>query len=181
MYQPQVPLMQMSPAFRTARLAEVELGCLVLLHDEAGVGVRADALSARGDLSEGVLRLSGGAVRFERRRLEEAVIAIDIEYELQADLTAVLARAPEPGDLIVAPNRPTAGLFVANLWGGGNGLLDVASALIRPYLATRAAPQTVLAWKLIERSERSRVLLVHEAAEPMSRELPRRAYGEDCD
>ena len=59
MYQPQVPLVQLSPAFRTARLAEIELGHLILLRagagGGAGLGMRADALSARGDLSEGLL------------------------------------------------------------------------------------------------------------------------------
>jgi hypothetical protein len=185
MYQPQVPLVQLSPAFRTARLAEIELGHLILLRagvgGGAGLGMRADALSARGDLSEGLLRLSGGPTRFERCGLDDVLVAIDIDYVLEADLTSIAARAPISGDLIVAPNRPAAGVFVANPWNGSNGLLDLASAVIRSYVAPRAATQTALSWKLTERAQRSRVLLAHEAPEGLATELPRRAFGEDSD
>jgi hypothetical protein len=73
MYEPPVALIPTSPVFKTQRLGEVELGRLVLLRDSAnagggaGIGLRVEALSARGELSEGVLRLSGGPTRFERR------------------------------------------------------------------------------------------------------------------
>jgi len=183
MYQPQVPLIQSSPAFRTARLAEIELGRLVLLREAAGVGVRADALSARGDLSEGVLRLSPGAVRFERCALDAVLVAIDIDYLVEADLTSLAARSPDSGDLIVAANRPPAGLFVTGLFGGTPGLLDLATAVIRPYVSARSSLQVALRWTLVEREQRTRVLLAHESdpAEPALRELPRRVFGEDSD
>lgn len=185
MYQPQVPLVQLSPAFRSARLAEIELGQLILLRAAAGggagLGMRADALSARGDLTEGLLRLSGGPVRFERYALDDVLVAIDIEYVLEADLTSIVARAPVSGDLIIAPNRPAAAMFIANPWAGNNGLLDLASAVIRPCVAPRSATQTALGWQLSEREQRSRVLLAHEAPEALAQELPRRAFGEDSD
>ena len=185
MYQPQVPLVQLSPAFRTARLAEIELGRLILLRagvgGGAGLGIRADALSARGDITEGLLRLSGGPARFERYALDDVLVAIDIEYVLEADLTSVAARTPVSGDLIVAPNRPAAGVFIANPWSGSDGLLDLASALIRPYVAARSAPQTALSWKLTEREQRTRVLLARETPEALAPQLPRRAFGEDSD
>src|SRR5579863_1658765 len=106
MYQPQVPLIAMSPGFRSAQLAEIELGRLVLLRAAAdiaaapGIGLRADALSAQGDLSVGVLRLR--PTRFERCALDEAVIAIDLDYLLEPDLASAVARAPRSGDLLVA-------------------------------------------------------------------------------
>ena len=96
MYQPQVPLIAMSPGFRAVQLAEVELGRLVLLRPAAdiaaaaGIGLRADALSAQGDLTVGVLRLR--PTRFERCALDDAVIAIDIDYLLEADLASAVAR-----------------------------------------------------------------------------------------
>jgi len=183
MYQPQVPLIQSSPAFRTARLAEIELGSLVLLREPAGIGVRADALSARGDLTEGVLRLSPGAARFERRALDTVLVALDIAYLLEADLTSLAERSPDCGDLIVAANRPPAGLYVTGLFGGTPGLLDLGTAVIRPYMAARSSLQVALRWKLVEREQRSRVLFAQdiEVAEPAAREAPRRAFGEDSD
>jgi hypothetical protein len=182
-YQPQVPLIQSSPAFRTARLAEIELGNLVLLREGAGVGVRADTLSARGELTEGVLRLSPGAVRFERCALDAVLVALDISYLVEADLTSLALRAPDSGDLIVAPNRPPAGLYVTGLFGGTPGLLDLASAIIRPYVAARSSAQLALNWQLVEREQRTRVLFAHqgEVAEPARQERPRRLFGEDSD
>src|SRR5579863_6256961 len=164
MYQPQVPLMQSSPAFRTARLAEVELGTLVLLREASGVGVRADALSARGELTEGVLRLSPGAVRFERGALDAVLVAMDVSYLIEADLADLGPRAPDSGDLMVAPNRPPAGLYVTGLFGGTPGLLDLATAVIRPYVLARASPAVALNWRLVERDERARVLFAHQGA-----------------
>jgi hypothetical protein len=183
MYQPQVPLIPSSPAFRTARLAQIELGSLVLLREGAGIGIRADALSARGDLSEGVLRLKPGAVRFERCALDTVLVAMDLSYLVEADLTSLAARVPDSGDLIVAANRPPAGLCVTGLFDGTPGLLDFGSAVIRPYVAARSSLQLAFSWTLAEREQRSRVLFTHEgdAAEPARKEPPRRVYGEDGD
>ncbi len=175
--------MQSSPAFRSARLAEIELGTLILLRDPAGLGVRADALSGRADLSEGVLRLAPGMARFERCALDAVLVAIDLAYLVEADLTSLAARAPQSGDLIIAANRPPAGLYVTGLFGGTPGLLELGSALIRPFVSTRSAPQVTCGWKLVEREQRTRVLFTHEgeSAEPAYQELPRRVYGEDSD
>jgi hypothetical protein len=183
MYQPQVPLIASSPEFRTARLAQIELGSLVLLRDAVGIGVRADALSARGELTEGVLRLSPGMVRFERCALDTVLVAMDISYLVEADLTSIAARAPDSGDLIIAANRSPAGLCVTGLFGDTTGLLDLASAIIRPYVGARNAPQVACSWKLVEREQRARVLLTHEGedAQAVRPALTRRAYREDSD
>jgi hypothetical protein len=182
-YQPQVPLIASSPEFRTARLAQIELGSLVLLRDAAGIGVRADVLSARGELTAGVLRLSPGMVRFEHCALDAVLVAMDISYLVEADLTSIAARAPESGDLIIAPNRSPAGLCVTGPFGDTPGLLDLASAIIRPYVAARGAPQVACSWRLVERDQRTRVLLSHEAedTEPARPAATRRAYREDSD
>ena len=183
MYQPPVPLIASSPAFRTARLAEIELGTLVLLREGPGIGMRADALSAAGELTEGVLRLSPGTVRFERCALDAVLVALDVAYLLEADLTSLGARVPDSGDLVVAANRPPAGLCVLGLFAGTPGLLDLASATIRPYIAARSSQQVACSWRLVEREQRTRVLLVHagEVAEPARHERPRRVFGEDSD
>lgn len=188
MYQPQVPLIRMSPIFRAAKLAAVELGRLVLLRaapDLPGgttLGVRTDALSAQGDLTEGVLRL-GAVARFERCGLEESVIAIEIDYLLEADLSSAAQRPLCSGDLVVAVQRPAAaGIYVADLWrGGGAGLLDIASAVIRPFAAPANAAHTVLSWKLVEREQRGRTLFERGAPEPPAPERLRRIPEEDCD
>jgi hypothetical protein len=191
LYQPQIPLIDTSPGFRARRLGEVELGRLVLLRDAAaghGIGLRADALSARGDLAEGVLRLSGRAARFERHGLEETVMALEIAFVLEADPVNAAARSPRSGDLIVASGRTATGLFVAHLWDSADGLLDTASAVIRPYGAQGAT--TVLPWRLVERDNRTRVLFSHgspSAPEPDENERyleeprPRRTFVEDSD
>jgi hypothetical protein len=187
MYQPQVPLVSMSPGLRTAQLAEIELGRLVLLRPAAdiaaapGIGVRADALSAQGDLSVGVLRLR--PTRFERCALDDAMLAIDLDYLLEPDLASAVARVPASGDLVVAARRPAAaGIYVAQLWGSAGGLLDLASAVIRPFgAAPKASAQVVLGWRLVEREQRTRTLFERTAAEPYLHELPRRVHGEDCD
>ena len=188
MYEPPVALIPTSPLFRTQRLGEIELGRLVLLRDpadssgDAGIGVRVEALSARGDLSEGVLRLSGGSPRFERRALNDTLIALEIDYVLEADLGSAAVRAPSSGDLLVAPTRPVAAVYVASLWQGAGGLLDIASAIIRPFTAPATPAHVVLAWKLVERDHRARTLFEHAAPEPpLTRNLPRRVSGEDCD
>jgi hypothetical protein len=191
-YQPPVPLVPMTPVFRAASLAAIELGRLVLLHGATGfkgrpgLGLRADALSAQGDLSEGVLRL-GVAPRFERRALDETLIAIDIDYLLEADLRSAVPGPPASGDLLVAAQRPAAaGLYVADLWRGAAGLLDMASAIIRPYATSSATAPVVLGWRLVERQHRGRLIYEHGAreqgaSEPARDEPPRRAYGEECD
>jgi hypothetical protein len=188
MYEPPVALIPTSPVFRTQRLGEIELGRLVLLRDPAdasggaGIGVRVEALSARGDLSEGVLRLSGGSPCFECRALDDTLIALDIDYVLEADLGSAAVRALSSGDLLVTPSRPAAAVYVASLWGGAGGLLDIASAIIRPFSASASPAHVVLAWKLVERDHRARTLFEHVAPEPpLARSLPRKMSGEDCD
>ena len=189
MYQPPVALIATSPVFRTQRLGEIELGRLVLLRDpadisgDAGIGVRVEALSARGDLSEGVLRLSGGSPRFERRALNDAVIAIELDYVLEADLASAAAAYPElrrpPRGSAAAPRPPCTSRACGS---GAGGLLDIASAIIRPFTAPASPAHVVLAWKLVEREHRARTLFEHAAPElPLARNRPRRMSGEDCD
>ena len=187
MYQPQVPLIRMSPAFRTVKLAAVGLGRLVLLRAAGdlpaspGLGLRADALSAQGDLTEGALRL-GDPIRFERGALEESVVAVEIDYLLEADLASVARRTPTSGDLVLAAHRPgAAGIYVANLWRGTAGVLDIASAVIRPFAGRADTVEIVFSWKLVEREHRSRTLFERTVSEPAVQERPRRVYGEDCD
>ena len=135
--------------------------------------MRVEALSARGELSEGVLRLSGGSPRFERRALNDTLIALEIDYVLEADLGSAAVRAPSSGDLLVAASRPAAAVYVASLWQGAGGLLDIASAIIRPFTAPASPAHVVLAWKLVERDHRARTLFEHAAPEPpLARNLP---------
>jgi hypothetical protein len=77
LYQPQTPLIETSPGFKAASSVKSNSAdwCCCATPPPARDGLRADALSARGDLAEGVLRLSGGAVRFERHGLEDTVTA----------------------------------------------------------------------------------------------------------
>jgi hypothetical protein len=185
-YQPPVALIPTSPVFKTLRLGEIELGRLVLLRDSdagggAGIGLRVETLSARGELSEGVLRLSGGPIRFERRGLDDTLIAIEIDYVLEADLGSTAVRALSSGDLVVAAHRPASAVYIASLWQGTGGLLDLAAAIIRPFTAPASPSHVALAWKLVERDHRTRILFEHAAAEPLARDLPRRMGGEDCD
>jgi hypothetical protein len=173
MYQPPTPLIEMIPGLRTKRLSEVELGRLVLCGDApdttqaAGIAIRADALSRGGDVTEGLVRLGGGRVRFERRELDQNVVAIDIQYVLEPDLTSVTVRSAEAGDLVLcAATGAGAGVLVAGPW-QGLGLLDIASALLRPFADPRASAQHVtLAWQLVHREERRRVLFAREARVP---------------
>jgi hypothetical protein len=192
MYQPPVPLIPMSPALRARRLGEVELGQLVLLRDGAGIGLRADTLSPRGDVAEGVLRLSGTALQFEAVDLAETVIAMEIAYLLEADAASATVRAPHSGDLVVTAGRTPSGLFVPGLWSTADGLCDIASAIIRPYPRHEGVTPTVLGWRLVEREARSRVLFdrgavpparaAQELREPQAPdEAPRRRFVEDSD
>jgi hypothetical protein len=177
MYQPQTHLIEMIPGFKTCRLSEIELGRLVLLGDSrdssatAGIGIRADALSRGGDITEGVVRLSGGRVRFERYELDQNVIAVDIDYVLEPDLASAVVRSPEAGDLIVSPAGGAVGVLVAGPW-QGFGLLDVASAVARPF-AIEPARHVSLAWQLVHREERRRILFIRYASEGGSDDLPR--------
>src|SRR5450631_994724 len=98
MYQPQTPLIETSPRFRSRRLAEIELGQLILLGDapdapgSPALGIRGDALSRRGEIIEGLFRLAGGSVVFERHALDESLAALEIEYDLQADLAGSMSQ-----------------------------------------------------------------------------------------
>jgi hypothetical protein len=191
MYQPPVPLITMSPALRARRLGEVELGQLVLLRDGGGIGLRTDTLSPRGDVTEGVLRLSGPALEFEAMGLTDTVIAMQIAYLLEADPASASVRAPQSGDLVVSAGRATCGLFIAGLWSTADGLCDIASSIIRPAARQEGVMPTVLAWRLVERDCRTRVLLdrgqpralplPRASREPPAEEPPRRRFVEDCD
>jgi hypothetical protein len=180
MYRPETPLIHMSPGFKTRRLSEIELGRLVLLGDSrdaaagAGIGMRADSLSRGGDITEGIIRLGSGRVRFERHELDQNVVAIDIEYLLEADLASAAVRSPEAGDLIVAPAGGAMGVLVAGPW-HGLGLLDIVSAVTRPFADPgRHAVPVCLAWQLVHREERRRILFTHRR-ERHAEDLPRYA------
>ena len=191
MYQPPIPLIPMSPAFRPRRLGEVELGQLVLLRDGGGIGLRADTLSPRGDLTEGVLRLSAPALRFEPVGLADTVIAMEIAYLLEADPSSATVRAPESGDLVLAAGRVPSGLYIEGLWTTADGLCDIASAIIRPFIRVDGVTPTVLGWRLVERDSRTRVLLDRGLTRPAQaarlvpeqhqEEAPRRRFIEDSD
>ena len=71
-----------------------------------GLGLRCDALSARGDLTEGAVRLAG-PVRFERLALDESVIAVEADYLLEPLLASAVARTPIPGDLVLGSRTTT--------------------------------------------------------------------------
>ena len=189
MHQPQVPMIETYPQFKPRRLAEVELGRLVVVGTSpdglgrAGLALRVDALSAQGDPTEGVLRLGAGPVRFERHALDEQVVAIDVEYVLQADLDSIATRRLQSGDLVLAAERPAATLFVAAPWRDGDGLLDVSSAIIRPFAdSERRARHVALSWALVEFENRQRVFYRHDPPEEeVARAPPRRSVSEDCD
>lgn len=175
MHRAQTHLIEMIPGFKTRRLSEIELGRLVLLGDSrdatAGIGIRADALSRGGDITEGVVRLSGGRVRFEPHELDQNVIAVDIDYLLEPDLASAAARSPEAGDLVVSPAGGAVGVLVAGPW-QGFGLLDIASAVARPF-AIEPARHVSLTWQLVHREERRRILFIRYASEGRSDDLPR--------
>jgi hypothetical protein len=188
MYQPQVPFIEMSPRLRTRRLSEVELGRLVLLGgsvDESGppgLGIRGDVLSRRGDVSEGVFRLNGGFVTFERRELNKTVVAIEVDYVLEADFASAAVRPVEVGDLVVSTVSAAAGIFVMGPWQEVGGLLDLGSAVARPVgPEMRDHTNLVLAWQLREREERSRVLFRRQPQPVLNEPRPRRPASEDCD
>lgn len=175
MYRPETPLIEMIPGLKTRRLSEIELGRLVLLGESrdatAGMGIRADALSRGGDVTEGVVRLSGGRVRFEPHELEQNVVAVDIDYVLEPDLASATARSPEAGDLLVSPAGGAVGVLVAGPW-QGFALLDIASALARPF-AIEPARHLSLAWQLVDREERRRILFIRYASEDRNDDHPR--------
>ncbi len=181
-------LIEMIPGFKTRRLSEIELGRLVLLGNSrdatasAGIGIRADALSRGGDITEGVIRLGSGRVRFERHELDQSLVEIDIEYLLEPDLASAAVRSPEAGDLIVAPAGGTMGVLVAGPW-HGLGLLDLVAAVTRPFAdpGSRAVP-VCLAWQLVHREERRRILFTHDHThERDAEDLPRYAGGQVID
>jgi hypothetical protein len=185
MYQPRQPLIELSPRLTARRLSEVELGQLLLLADDAagaGIGVRGDVLSARGDVIEGLFRLHGELVRFERRELGERVVAIELAYVLESELGSAGHRSPAPGDLLLSGASGTAGVLVAGPWPHGEGLLDLGSAVARPYEPGAQTPALVVPdWRLIEREPRGRVLFRRVAGEPVPGQRWREPSGEDCD
>lgn len=190
MYRPETALIEMIPGFKTRRLSEIELGRLVLLGNprdataSAGIGMRADSLSRGGDITEGVIRLGSGRLRFERHELDQSVVAIDIEYLLEPDLASAAVRSPAAGDLIVAPAGGAMGVLVAGPW-HGLGLLDIASAVTRPFADPgRHALPVCLAWQLVHCEERRRILFTHDPrrerhAEDRPRYASERAVAEE--
>ena len=185
MYQPRQPLIELSPRLTARRLSEVELGQLLLVADDAagpGIGIRGDVLSTRGDVIEGLFRLHGELIRFERRELGERVVAIELAYVLEAELGSAGRRSPEPGDLLLSGASGSAGVLVAGPWPRGEGLLDLGSAVARAYERGAQTPALVVPdWRLIGREQRSRVLFRRTASEPASGERWREPPGEDCD
>ncbi len=188
MYQPQTPLIETSPRFRSRRLAEIELGGLILLDDDAdgpgdaGLGIRGDVLTRGGEIMEGLFRLTGAGVVFERHALDENLTALEIEYDLQADLAGTMSHSPKPGDLVVRLPGAHSALVVEGPWGGRPGLLDLASAMARAFTAD--APRTravALSWRLVDRQDRSRVLFQRAATERVEPAPAKRARVEDSD
>jgi hypothetical protein len=181
-YQQRVPLIHLLPGLKAKRLGEIELGRLVLLGNSAdgtaaaGIAIRADALSRAGDITEGVVRLGGGALRFERYALDESLVAIDVEYVLEPDLASATVRPARSGDLLVPPAAGAVGVVITGPW-QGFGLLDVASAVARPF--AQDGPERVqltLAWQLVESQQRRKILFTRPASEPW-RDLQSRDVG----
>jgi hypothetical protein len=172
---PRASLIASSPALRSRRLAEVELGGLLLLGEPrdgrggAGLAIRADALSRAGDVTEGAVRLAGGAPRFESYALDASVIALEVGYLLEPDLQSAAVHPPEPGDLLAAAGGATvSGIVIAGAWREPYSLLDLATAMVRP-LSPGAAVRLSLSWQLVEARERSRILFRHVPAAGASR------------
>jgi hypothetical protein len=187
MYQPQTPLITTSPRFRNRRLAEIELGQLVLLATgddvtgSASLGIRGDALSRRGEIIEGVFRLGAASVVFERHGLDDNLAALEIEYELQADLAGSMSQVRRPGDLLVRLPGAHTSLVVAGPW-DGPGLLDLGSAVARAY--TEDPPRTrsiALSWRLVDRRDRSHVLFRRTPPERAFEPPLKQPRGEDSD
>ncbi len=180
----QPPLICSSPAFRSARLAQIELGRLVLLRAgsdcAAGLGVRTDAVSARAELTEGVLRLSP-AVRFERRALDDGLIELEIDYLIEPDFLELASRPALSGDLLIAAGQSAVGVYVAQVWPDSAGVLELHSGLIRPAPPPRAGMQIALGWRLLEQARRERVLFDRPLPPAAPLERLRRVHGEDCD
>ena len=188
MYQPQTPLIHSSPRFTSRRLAEIELGQLILLGDDedspgsAGLGIRGDVLTRGGEIIEGLFRLAAERVVFERHALDEHLTALEIEYDLQADLAGPVSRAPQPGDLVVRLPAAHTALVVAGPWDGRPGLLDLASAIARAFTADPPHTRSLaLTWRLVDRADRSRVLFQRAAPERTAPAPVKRPRGEDSD
>jgi hypothetical protein len=170
MYQPHPPLIELSPRLSMRRLSEVELGRL-LLAGAAGAGpgfaIRGDVLTERGDIIEGLFRLHAERIRFERRDLSDRVVAIETVFVLEAELDSIARRPAAVGDLLLSEVSGSAGVLVEGPWRRGEGLLDLASAIARPYAEGPAADATLIAgWRLVEREGRSRVIFRRYASEP---------------
>ena len=178
---PRTPLIELRPRCRTLRLAEIELGRLVLLDAPRGAGllaIRADALSGQGELSEGVLRL-GAPPRFERRRLDDPLLALELEYCIEPDLASARVRAPAAGDLVLARGAAASGLWLPAPFGGA--LLDLATTLLRPYAPEAAGPpRLALQWQLVERAQH-RTLFRHGGADPDLAPAPAAPEDEEGD
>jgi hypothetical protein len=177
----------MLPGLRPRRLGEIELGRLVLLGNgadgtpSAGIAIRADALSRAGDITEGVVRLGGGALRFERRALDESLVAIEVEYVLEPDLTSATVRPAQTGDLVVSPAGGVVGVVITGPW-EGFGLMDIASAVARPFAQGRPeGVQLTLSWRLVEREERHKILFTRPANESWRDLQPREASARPDD
>lgn len=189
-YRPETQLIEMSPGFRSRRLSEIELGRLVLLGNArdgtagAAIGIRADALSRTGDVTEGVVRLGARHIRFERHDLDQTVMAVEVEYLLEPYLAGAAVRPVAAGDLIVSPTNGAVGVLVAGPW-QGLGLLEVASALARPFTDTGTrGPPVCLAWQLVDREERRRILFTRGSSEHPSEpagDAPTRYAGARAD
>jgi hypothetical protein len=161
MYQPRQPLIELSPRLASKRLSEVELGQLLLAGEAAsglGYAIRGDVLTERGDVIEGLFRLNEDLLTFERRELSARVVAVETAFVLQAELASAARRRAEVGDLLLPGPSGTAGVLVEGPWARGAGLLDLASAVARPWEDPSSAQLVVSEWTLVEREQRSRVL-----------------------
>lgn len=177
MYQPRPPLIELSPRLINRRLSEVELGRLLLAGDVGGsasFAIRGDVLTERGDLIEGLFRLGADRIRFERCALSERVVAIETPFVLEAELGSLTRRPAAVGDLLLSEaSGGSAGLLIEGPWARGEGLLDLASAVARPYGDGSPAPATLVAsWRLVEREDRSRVIFRRIGSE-LLRDEPR--------
>jgi hypothetical protein len=85
-------------------------------------------------------------------------VTIESAFVLEAELASATRRTADIGDLLLSGASGTAGVLVEGPWPRGVGLLDLASAVARPYGESNDAHFIVTDWRLVEREQRSRLL-----------------------
>ena len=143
---------------------------------------RRRALAPAGRSSRACSGSPAAACCSERHALDDSLTALEIEYDLQADLAGPISPTHQNGDLSCGSPGAHTALVVAGPWDGRLGLLDLASAIARAF--TEDPPRTrsvALSWRLVDRAERGRVLFQRSAPERTGPAPAKRPRGEDSD